>query len=304
MAKLSPSTLFYDKVAYAFYIDQTFQVPPNDNIIRILTDELVQEKKSKRIITLDQNREGEKRRFLLPEEPRREALLLLTKMNMRNKENTEVSIYQATKSMIRENGGDIESPEPPSLTKQREFYERVPYYVNSDFLKSVYEPVHRFEIENFWASTRWIVHNLRREESQILRCAWYEEHSRWGNDLDQLSLAFVLAKLQLERKFRRDEIDDHNKEENILEQSELDALTNRHEWNAFPSKDSGWPIYENVQPLKIPTLFNGLEEFMLEKNADNISHQITKTNLYVRLMSNKRLLKTMSTKLGDPKRNL
>lgn len=87
-----------------------------------------------------------------------------------------------------------------------------------------------------WIRTRWVVHDMKLEEGRELRCDWFEEHVQWGNELDQLSFAHVMARRELERRMEHQEPDDHIKPPHV-QHPELKLLTDAHEWHPYLGKE-------------------------------------------------------------------
>ena len=81
-----------------------------------------------------------------------------------------------------------------------------------------------------WVRTRWVVHDVQLEEARLLRCDWYQEHLTWGNQLDQLSFAHVMAVRELKRRIAHQEPDDHFKTF-IQQHPQLKDLTDSYEWH-------------------------------------------------------------------------
>jgi hypothetical protein len=157
----------------------------------------------------------------LPAEPPRRAAILFAPLRFPNIDdpsikkygsgNRKLSTYDAAKFMRYEVGYQYREKESASNRRQREYYERIPSYINKNTeLRSSYEPWYRYSMRH-WVRTRWVLHDFHLEEARQLRCDWYQEHLQWGNDLDQLSFANVMAIRELRRRISHNEPDDHIK---------------------------------------------------------------------------------------------
>ena len=90
----------------------------------------------------------------------------------------------------------------------------------------------------------WIVHNLKVEEGRLLRCDWLNEHYSWDekNGVDEISLAYVLSKREMERKLFLHALDDYELSgyESSSDGSKkypkshvIDKHTDRKEWESL-----------------------------------------------------------------------
>jgi hypothetical protein len=202
------------------------------------------------------------------------------------KEHTKVGVYEAIKNMIVENGGNPEKKEESSVRKQREFYERVATFVNKEDFRSSFEPLHKYEMTH-WIRSRWVLHDLKLEESRQIRCEWYQEHTEWGNNLDQLSFAYVMAKREMERKIARDEPDDRLKA-SMPTHPELHQMTDADEWHPIMGgRESAQ--YDKDLFMKVPDHMMSKDND--EENSDPEETEIDKAKhdvqLFVRIMSDK-----------------
>lgn len=117
-----------------------------------------------------------------------------------------IKMSTAVKVMLIEAATDEaeEVAEPSSLRRQREFYQFVASTLDRKEIRSEYEPNYLYSASH-WIRGNTLVHDLTTEEARQLRCEWYEEHTLWGNDHDQLSFAHVMALRELElRQLRLD----------------------------------------------------------------------------------------------------
>ena len=248
LLKLSPGKLFHKDVKRALFVEENFSVSPNIEDVQFLVAEMNRDAFNKRTVKKDitvtnpiSGKEREKQvKYRLPAEPPRRAAILFAPLRYPNKHieghnpDKKLSIHAATKFMRYELDLDPNEKEPVEIRRQREFYERIPSYLNRNELRSFLEPWYRYSMRH-WVRTRWVVHDLELEESRLLRCEWYQEHIQWESDVDQLSFAHVMAKRELERRMALHEPDDHFKTF-VEEHPELHDLTDSYEWHAMKSE--------------------------------------------------------------------
>ena len=235
LPKLTPGRLMHEDVRYAMFVDEFFTVTPNIDDVQFLISEMHRPALRERPFhKVDEN--GKKIKFILPAEPERRAAIMMNNIKQKKSKDEEtgdaekISVYDAAKFMVYESGGDPSQSDPKPLKRQREFYERVTSFVNRDDLRSVAEPVHKYEM-NHWIRSRWVVHDLKTEEGRQIRCDWFREHAHWGNPLDQLSFAHVMAVRELERKFTRNEPDDRMRAQLPQEPEEIADIGDKKEWH-------------------------------------------------------------------------
>lgn len=252
LLKLSPGKLFPPAVHSALYVEEHFSVSPSIEDVQFLVAEMRRGALRERIVkgTLREMKDGVEmkttKKFRLPEEPKRRALMLFAPLRFPNVDDLviqqfrnghkKLSTLYATKFMRYETlGVNYFDKEPKDIRKQREFYERIPYYINKNTeLRSRFEPWYRYSMRH-WVRTRWVVHDMELEDSRLLRCDWYQEHTQWGTDLDQLSFAHVMASRELKRRMNHNEPDDHIK--TFIEQHPyLRALTDSYEWHPMETE--------------------------------------------------------------------
>jgi hypothetical protein len=213
-----------------------------------------------------------------------------------NVELPKISVYEATKYMQAEIGETPEVKEPINIKRQREFYERVGTYLNKLDFRSIHEAWYKYEMKN-WVRTKWIVHDLKLEESRQLRCNWYQEHVQWGNNLDQLSFAYVLATYDLKRRLAFQEPDDHTKPP-WYERPELLYMTDAHEWHGLESEGNKYAL-ENLPTKSVSVIADHLDmdEVISEIENEKAINPVTRTGqanrvpLFVRIVSERVMLK-------------
>ena len=161
----------------------------------------------------------------------------------------KISTYEATRFMRFSNGEEPLGKEPSNIKLQREFYDRLRTAINPDTARAPVEPLHKFEMSH-WIRSRWVAHDMELEEGRQLRCAWYQEHVLWETDLDQLSFAFVMERLALDRQLAFHEPDEVVQKV-LAEKTEMKKLlSDTFEWHALPTKANQlYSPYEEMQIL-------------------------------------------------------
>ena len=295
LLKLSPSKFFHPTVKYGLFVEDNFKVSPNLEDILFLVDQMhrpkLEDRSLKKHVSVDtpNGPVTTKLKFKVPAEPARRAAILFSPLRFPNIDDPliekfksgekKLTLAHASKFMRYEVGYQFKDKESPSLRRQREFYERIPSYINKrNELRSPFEPWYQFSMRH-WVRSRWVLHDFTLEESRLLRCDWYQEHLQWGNDLDQLSFAKVMAMREIKRRIAHQEPDDHVKTF-IQQHPELHDLTDSYEWHDMESEVN--KLYRdplNWNPHRLPsTLATAADELEEDPSTDE-------TPIYVRIMS-------------------
>ena len=299
LLKLSPGKLFAPDVGRAVFMEENFSVSPNLDDVSFLVGELNRKPFPKRTLKKDIHTKGQlgkeivqRKKFRLPPEPRRRAAILFAPLRIPNDPDDltvkrykygdrVMTVHDAAKFMVHELGTDVADKE--ATRRQREFYEKVPSYINrNNELRSPQEPWYRFSIHH-WVRTRWVVHDTHLGESRLLRCDWYQEHLGWGTELDQLSFAQVMAVRELKRRIAHNEPDDHVK--TFIEQHpHLKDLTDSYEW--YPMETDANQLYrEPVQwTSSLPDHVTAEDDLSVEEEMEKEDSK-EPVPLYVRIMS-------------------
>jgi len=239
LLKLSPSKFFHPDVERAVFMEQNFPVSPTLADVTFLVDELKRHALPKRTLSKDVLVETtfgkqlvKRQKFRLPPEPHRRAVIMFTPLRIPPEERVrrgdkKLKVRDAVKCMRQE--FEFEGKETEAEIRQRDFYEKVPSYLNRNDLRSSQEPWYQYSMKH-WIRSRWVVHDVQLEESRLLRCDWYQEHLVWGNELDQLSFAHIMAVRELKRRIAHQEPDDHFKTFMELHPQLID-LTDSYEWH-------------------------------------------------------------------------
>eukprot|EP00536_Pseudo-nitzschia_multiseries_P012115 jgi/Psemu1/244288/estExt_Genewise1.C_4450034 len=299
LLKLSPSKFFHPTVKYGLFVEDNFKVSPNLDDVLFLVDEMNRKKLSDRSLKKEEQIESpngpivKKVKYRIPEEPARRAAILFAPLRYPNIDDSIIEQYReghrtltinhASKFMGYEVGYQPGDKELPSLRRQREFYKRIPGYINRNTeLRSNSEPWYRYSMRH-WVRSRWVLHDLTLEDSRLLRCDWYQEHVQWGNDLDQFSFAKVMAIRDLKRRIAHQEPDDHIK--SFIEMHpELHDLTDSYEWHSMETEVNKLyrePVNWNSQPPPSTQVTINADGNLDEQ--DELTEE--DTPLYVRIMS-------------------
>jgi hypothetical protein len=241
LLKLAPGRLFPSEVKHSVFIEQGFGASPRSDDAVFLIDSMSRPAVPMKVI---KNKNPPKAKYLFPPEPSKRAVLLLSELRRqespksRDHSTDKLSVKQASRYMRYEAGEHPLGRESIEIKKQRDFYERAMSLVNSNFMRSPAEPLHKLEFRQL-ARTRWVVHDMKAEEGRQLRCEWLREHLQWnGSPLDQLSLAYVMAKRELERRVAYHEPDDRARLR-IADQIEMKThLTDVFEWHALMTREN------------------------------------------------------------------
>lgn len=303
LLKLSPSNFFHPTVRYGLFVEDNFRVSPNLDDVLFLVDEMKRRKlgdrslKKEEVIETPHGPIKQKIKYEIPGEPARRAAILFAPLRYPNIDDPIIEQYRegrrkltaldASKFMRYEVGYERGEKESPSLRRQREFYERIPSYINKNSeLRSNFEPWYRYSMRH-WVRSRWVLHDFTLEDSRLLRCDWYQEHVQWGNDLDQLSFANVMAMRELKRRITHHEPDDHVK--TFIEMHpELQGLTDSYEWHSMETELNMLyrePINWNShlpKPVQ-QVIIDGNRKSKDSTDADDLAED--DTALYVRIMS-------------------
>jgi nucleoside-diphosphate-sugar epimerase len=289
LLKLSPGKLFHQDVKSAVFIDQGFGVSPRADDILFLVHEMNRVPWHSRIV---KRKTRPKAKFLLPAEPQRKAVIFLSEMKKQDSSEAErlsseekITTYEATRFMRYSNGEEPLGKEPPEIKLQREFYDRVRASINPDHARGPSDPLHKFEL-NHWVRTRWVAHDMVHEESRQLRCEWYKEHVFWESDLDQLSFAYVMQKLELDRKLDHNEPDE-TAQKQLSERTEMKKLlSDTFEWHALKTPQNKlYSPYEEMQIL--PYDMDNTEERELLSDAAEEMEDGPNMPLFVRVISDR-----------------
>ncbi|CAJ1940581.1 unnamed protein product [Cylindrotheca closterium] len=295
LLKLSPGQFFSPEVQKALFVEENFSAPIQNDDCLFLIDELSRSRMKERSFRRKIETNGFTKRvvYKLPSEPRRRAAILLSPLRYPNVDDPTVQRYRngekkltiidATKFMRYEAGFDYLDKEPSTIRYQRQFYERIPSYVNREKeLRSSMEPFYRY-IMRHWVRTRWVLHDVNLEESRLLRCDWYREHTQWGAEIDQLSFAHVMALREVKRRIAHQEADDHIK--TFIELNpELKPYTDSFEWHAMETETNR--LYrEPIQwEAEIPAHIAALQEDKQGDDEDESSEDEDEA-FFIRIMS-------------------
>eukprot|EP00978_Attheya_sp_CCMP212_P010167 scaffold24426_cov54-Attheya_sp.AAC.2 len=193
LLKLAPHTFFAPKVVKAMFIEANkIGAMSTDAILTMIkhaANPYMPEKTWWKPLP-----DGTKQKFVHPAEPARRSILFAPAFNFAPDFNPHMTSVTSVATVIAEQKRIKPSP---SQSLQNRFYDHASHLVRSQELRSVYASDEEIEkiFPTQWIDSTWIIHELKLEESRQLRCEWYSEQAFWENsDMDDLSLAFVLAK--------------------------------------------------------------------------------------------------------------
>jgi hypothetical protein len=290
LLKLSPGRLFHRDVKAAVFIDQQFSVSPKADDIKFLVHEMSRKEWSSRVV---KRKARPKAKFLLPAEPNRQAVILMSVLKYQDSSDakrlspeTKINIYEATRFMRYSNGEESLDKEPAEIKLQRDFYDRVRPIINADHSRWPGEPLHKFELDH-WVRSRWLAHDMTREESRQLRCEWYQEHVLWDTELDQLSFAYVMKKRELDRKLAFHEPDE-SVQKQLREKTEMKKLlSDTFEWHAVKTEqNSHYSPFEEMQVLPYD-MDSADERALVESSTTDGGLDAPNTPLFVRIISDR-----------------
>ena len=247
LLKLSPSLLFSRDVLYAVFVEENFTVSPTPDDVRFLISQMdrgaTRQRGVWRTIKNAETSKTKKVKFTIPAEPEKRAAMLVSQLKFkisdrsRISQDTKISVFHAVRFMRFEIGLDPTKQKESSAVKlQRDFYKRIPTFVNGKDLRDGFEPMYKYELKH-WVRTRWVVHDLTLEESRDIRCNWYQEHVQWGSEIDQLSLAAAMAQKEIERRIAHGESDDRSTPKTPV-LPELRDVTDNNEWFAMETEQN------------------------------------------------------------------
>jgi len=288
LLKLSPGRLFHEDVKSAVFIDQEFGVSPKADDIKFLVHEMQRKPWKSRVV---KRKTRPKAKFMLPAEPRRRAVVLLSELKYQDSSKAErlspdekISTYEATRFMRFSNGEEPLGKEPANIKLQREFYDRLRVSINPDTSRAPGEPLHSF-VMNHWVRSRWVAHDMAHEESRQFRCEWYQEHVHWETELDQLSFAYVMERLELNRKLSHNEPDEVV-QKHLMEKTEMKKLlSDTFEWNALMTEQNKlYSPYEEMQILPYDMDYTDERTLTAPESSETESPDVP---LFVRVISDR-----------------
>lgn len=194
LPKLSPGLFFDRSVSKAVYVKPSaVKLPDGDSMVPLIRsiDAPARRGKNKRI---QRPKTPIVKYEWVPETPARHVMLF---GHEDPGVNTSLPLANRVKYLVERDGLIMSN----KMLLQLRFYEHVNHLIQngerrraSAIRGSYYKgfPFH-------FLQTTMVVHDLREEESRLLRCEWYDEHVFWGvRDMEDLSLAFVLGRRRVE----------------------------------------------------------------------------------------------------------
>lgn len=278
MLKLSPGRFFAPSVKFSMFVDATFPVLPTQDDVEFLLSQVYRQAQPERLVTYrlknTEPDDGSRKstsgapqiiyKYKIPPKHARRAILFVSPLRTFDIDPSKLSMRSASKLMLEEIGEDDESD---YLKRQRFFYESLPSKINKDEQRSMYEPLHKYSHSPFYIRSKWVIHDMTLEESRQLRCSWFHEHSFWGSELDSFSLAAVLARRDIERRIKWNELDQRA----LVSSPEIpEKLTDDTDWKMVWTEDT---------------------RFLTSKKKDRIAATMPeRAGLYVRIISDDEML--------------
>jgi hypothetical protein len=215
MPKIAPASLFATNVTRAIYLEpEKFVFLPLRPVMWYLMAKQLDSK-----FQMARLKHVRGRDELLPSEPPRHAALFAhdlyasPKMVLRIAETVDATSYlnRMAKYILLQKGLGVERMWP---RRQLEFYAHLMALPSHHGAGTV-----SFQLR--WPDTFLLIHKLQSDRSRRLRCEWYEEQLFWNRtgistdvkvtkdgrnrDLEEISLAYVLAKMRMEKRLVPDD---------------------------------------------------------------------------------------------------
>jgi hypothetical protein len=207
LPKLSPGLLFDRTVTKALYVEmKTSLLLPHDgdNLLGLINsiDLAPRRAKEKRVV-----RPGTSivKMEWVPETPAKLVMMFGQEDSYLNHpEETTMSLSQKVEYLWNHRQQEPDTKTSSSVLPyfhQLQFYEHASHLVQHTERRSMQHrrPSPYGNAIPFWFwHTDFLVHDLRLEESRLLRCEWYDEQVFWqSRGMEDLSLAYVLAKRRI-----------------------------------------------------------------------------------------------------------
>lgn len=278
--KLSPSKFFSSNVRHAMFVDSTYSACPKADDVLFLSRLMHRSALKERKVTITKPDET-KLKVTMPEETEKRAVFLApaAKLPKPTHGKKKASISQMTEVFQSDNdsGSDTKSEQTHSLIQQRDFYDRVHSYVDKDDFRPIIEPEYKFDMKH-WIRSKWVLHDLREEEGRDLRCEWYQEHSHWKNELDQLSFGYVMARREVERRFARHEMDDRMIDEMPQEEEWVKHVLDKDDWTQLIASKGG------IKPF-VRTIIDEGAPSSKDLDSVDLAKDQSGVDLFVRIVS-------------------
>ena len=309
LLKISPGRMFSSDVLYSVFVEENFSVSPTTDDVRFLIGQMdrgaTKQRSIYRWVRADEKSKPKKAKFTIPASPEKRASILVSQLKFkisdkgRLPQDTKISIMDAVRFMRFEIGNDpTKQKESFAIKRQTEFYRRIPSFVNSKDLRDSLAPLYKYEIKH-WIRTRWVVHDLKLEESRQLRCDWYHEHVQWGSEIDQLGFAAVMAQREVERRVAHWEPDDRVKAKQPETPAVVRDVTDFNEWFAMDTELNKLQYLEVEQSAEVEQVPDHIVRDAVDEDgteedsaaADELPAQPAEkkeeTGLYVRIISDR-----------------
>ena len=196
---IDPSQLFHPTVHKAMFVDSAEFAQPSDDALLV--------------IMLSIDRLGHGKGWRKEKRP-----------------GTEISRFhrippEKARHVVLFGGEPQEAPSMDPLPReQRKYYQQVAHFIQENRYRPQ-EEIDGTVYKQFpyqWLSMTFLVHDLRLPRAQTLRCDWFTEATFWGGnrDLEEMSLAFVLARYRIEGSLGPELVDDEGWSPFLVEHGE------------------------------------------------------------------------------------
>jgi len=240
LLKISPGGIFHPDVRFALYMENNIRSSHATVDDVLFTTNLLDRHESK---SVKFKRDGKLVRYSTGTEKRHASLLLPGFLKPIH------SIDQAISSSL--DNGRVNENVRKKIKKQRSFYEKIPWYLYKLSITGVPTTNKRYKLQ--FARSHWVLHDLHSSVGQQFRCQWLEEHIRWGNELDQLSFAYVMGLAEFKWQLVNSELENTSTDNEDNDDDSIDDVGGSsdsfglNEDNALLTNDAlDWhPIHNN-----------------------------------------------------------
>jgi hypothetical protein len=214
MPKIVPGNFFGGNVTKAFYVEPTlvYSLPSLQIMWYLMAKQLDAKKQKGRTTRVTRSGTSVGELVELPVVPARHVALFTHSFGLPEPLSSEISMDAVAKFVLAQKGQGSERSLWPR--RQMQFYDNA---------------LERSRVQ--LVDTFILIHNLESDRSRRLRCEWYEEQLFWSNDqdgrnrdLEDLSLAFVLARWRTENRLVPAVDDDDIWGERIVDLSKGDKV--------------------------------------------------------------------------------
>lgn len=247
--KMSPGKFFHSSVKSALYIPVNFSTDPEVDDIVFTTDLL---RRPTELFTAYKALNGMAKMKYEVGKSGREALIVMPGALTVEKSvdavysgsastvAKKVTLDLALKTLLNQRTNSEES-------KRHVHFERGvnSFFYNSHDFENPDAASFKFQHQG-WTRNHWVAHNMEKVEARNLRCEWYREHTKWGDNNADLSFAHIMARLSIDRF--NDLLDDEVKAAMQEQQKSDDIMmqTDSYQWHEYFDRDTKDPVYARI----------------------------------------------------------